>query len=823
MNKLDTNSNSRRKFLRNAISTMSASMLVPGSVLAGEANAGSELPVKNIIEQGNAAAEAEANINLAKLWWPEQKNVWTPIGWKNHYFRFNILYNGDVIADPNGSWLSPRKNAIPFVGKDFLVSVRPSKSGKPTPLPKERISVWKIDGGVGLQGWNEAHETPVLYTDFPLQDGLVIRKEIFAHVKGGIEPGNSNDPLFAWIKISVIYVDENRHPDQYPVCIQLSKNYYDHHDHFEYAVAVDINPAAAAYPNALTSSGINTTAVRGIQVKEADGKIRLVAISTNAHDFSFTDVQQGVYSIVTHLKAKVGDHVNLLVPMLPVSEAEITDEMEAGYDAALAESDLFWAYRPATAAKVKVPEKHINKVIIQSLKFAEIIAEKDYKTNEYTTLSGSWGYDNLWTTPTSMVSHMFLDVLGYHEAVERYLQLFKKNQGSVKPPGPAYDLHPGYYSTPKNLTAIDWLTDHGAVLHQVATHALLTANEAFIAEWIESIVKACDFIKDMCGKTNHDGVKGLLPPAVATDEEIPMQALWNLVWNYKGLTTAITLLQKTKHSRAQEFEIFAAGFKKTFIDAYTTLAKNGQRWTDDEGKRRYKPPTVMSNAAQPFHIFSDAFYLDTGPMALVWAGLMNADHEFMKDTVAFFRSGPNRKMWPAVPHALWRPFLVHEMSTCEPCYSWNVFHSWQLKDREKFLEGMYSLYAGALSQNTYISCEHRHGIQGNLFATPLAVYLTRLAVIDDQISEDELHLMRICPLAWITRTEETIFSKMPTEFGPVDLGFGLSEDGKTLRVHFSANWRHKPGKVMLHIPPVKGLTSVTVNNKKYGVKGPIKL
>ncbi|MBD1420885.1 hypothetical protein [Sphingobacterium chuzhouense] len=805
--------NSRRNFLRNAIGTITASALVPGYTFA------SVKEIRSTEEKFNCdISDAEPNATLAKLWWPEQRNVWTPIGWKNHYFRFNVLYNGDVITDPNGSWLSPRKNARPFVGKDFLLSVRPSKTGMPAPIPKERISVWKLDGGVGIQGWNEQHETPILYTDYPLQEGVIIRQEIFSHVKGGGEAENSTDPLFAWIRISITYVDEHRYPDSFPICIQLSKNYYDHHDHFEHAVAVDINPAGVAYPQALTSSAYKNKDKSGIQVTEPDGKVRLMVVSPSSHQFMFSDVQRGVYMVKTDLRADVGDYIDVLLPMLTVSPEEADRELSFGYDAALAESDRFWSYRPKTAATVHVPEKHINNVIKQSLKFAEIIAEKDYKTQEYTTLSGSWGYDNLWTTPTSMVSHMFLDLLGYHDAVARYLELFRKNQGTVKPPGPAYDLHLGYYSTPKNLTAIDWLTDHGAVLHQVCTHALLTADQTFIDQWIESVIKACAFIKDMCAKTGHGGVEGLLPPAVATDEEIPMQALWNLVWNYKGLTTAVRLLEKITHTRAKEFSDFAAGFKVLFLKTYTKLAKEGQYWTDIDGKKRYKPPTVMSNEPQPHHIFSDAFYLDTGPMALVWAGLMDADDPIMRDTVEFFRNGPNERFTGMIPHALWRPYLVHEMSTCEPCYSWNIIHSWQLNDRHHFLEGMYSLYMGALSQNTYISCEHRHGIQGNLFATPLAFYLSRLAVIDDQLDPDILHIMRMCPLAWISSEKETVFDSMPTEYGPVNLRFILSTDGKTLDIKFKGNWREKPDKIRLHAPPLPGLTSIVVNGKKYKAK-----
>ena len=32
------------------------------------------------------------------LRWPPQKNVWTPIGWKDHLFRFQVVYNSHLIC-----------------------------------------------------------------------------------------------------------------------------------------------------------------------------------------------------------------------------------------------------------------------------------------------------------------------------------------------------------------------------------------------------------------------------------------------------------------------------------------------------------------------------------------------------------------------------------------------------------------------------------------------------------------------------------------------------------------------------------------------------
>ena len=54
----------------------------------------------------SAAAEApdppvpEPNAEIARQWWPEFENVWTPIGWKDHFLRFNVLYNGTIVAEP---------------------------------------------------------------------------------------------------------------------------------------------------------------------------------------------------------------------------------------------------------------------------------------------------------------------------------------------------------------------------------------------------------------------------------------------------------------------------------------------------------------------------------------------------------------------------------------------------------------------------------------------------------------------------------------------------------------------------------------------------
>ena len=767
----------------------------------------------------------EVDVEVAKAWWPEQYNVWTPVGWPDHYFKYAVLYNGAVVVSPAAP-SAKKPHAKVWNGEDFQLTFCASEDGHWYPLPASAVLLRDHDGGLGVQSWDPDHETPVLRTEFSSKDGVVLESAVFAHVPGAGPTVTAVEPEFLRIRLSVKYLDGFYHPDPYKMSILLSKIFFVHVDN------VKLSPDIALMPGAHCDKALSFTehsfsgGREGYRVCQSDdGLVRLDVLPGEGEDVSFATVAPGLYNLVATFPSQVGAHVDLIFPVLCQEPSVADTEAALSYDDALAESDPYWAsLRPGTAATFDVPEDFINEALAQNLKFARVLAEKDYVSGEYCYISGVWQYDAFWPTPGSMISAMLMDPMGYFADTERYSEVFLRSQGVSPAPGAAFSLHPGYFSSPRDLESVDWLTDHGAVMWQVATHGLLTMDEDFIAKWTDPLVKACEFIKDY-SLGEHPGIPGLLPAGWSTDEEVPVQSVWNLAWNYKGLSTAVRLLEKTGHPRAAEFASFRDQFKETFLKEYRRVVEEGPRWVDDGGNERYRPPQELYTAgASRFqtqgrpvgHTFmTDAFYLDGGPLCLVWAGLMDADDPIMQDMLAFFREGPNWKIRKPFPWSLDRAVLEHEMSSCEPCYSFNAFHSWQLGDRRHFLEAMYSVLVGGISQNTFISCEHRHGIQGTLFAFPLGMGLARLSVIDEQIVPGELHLLRFCPLAWLRSDRPARFLRMPTEFGPVDLTAQLSKDGKTLEVSFKGDWRDRPGKVVLHVPPVPGLRKVSVNGKRY--------
>jgi len=746
---------------------------------------------------GGENAAPEPNMKIAAQWWPEIENVWTPIGWKDHPLRFNVLYNGILVGEPvrQRSW-----------GQGIQLTFIPSASGVLPPVRTNAApyALAAEDGGVGEQGWTDG-ATPVLWTEWRT-NGLRLRTEVFSHMAGGGPVSTGREPLFAWVRLRIQESKPARRDDRYGWLIQIN------HPHLDTKMERDLNlvarPAKAKYPSELKLE----TSGRGGFLLEPDGRVRLGIAPTAKSALKFlTRAEDGGKFLRIELPRSKGARTDLLVPLLPVEQPAFERELALGLDGALAESERFWGLGLQSKARVETPEPLVNQAFRVSPKFAEVVAERDPGTGLYSQLSGSWHYEKLWATPTSMNLTMILDALGYHDEVEKYLEIFKANQGTVRPPGGHYQLHHGYFSTPKTLTSIDWLTDHGAILHAVCHHGLVTGDQRFIEEWTPAILKACEFIRDSRAMTNHGGVENILPSAVPTDERVSLQAVWNDGWNYKGLVSAVRLLERMGHPRAAEFARVARDYKASFVGAFRTAAEHTPEWTDAQGRKHHLVPTALPGGGDLKH----PFYLDTGPLFLVYAGLMDADDELMRSALRYFREGPNTRIYD-LKGCWYQPVsLRHEISSCEPCYSWNVFHSHQTGDRSRYLEGMYSLFAGAISRHTSIGCEHRGGIGGTLFSSCLPLELARLAVIDDELNPEELHLLRLAPRAWLETDFQTKFENLSTEFGPVSLRFQVRKSGRQLAVSFHPKFRASPKKILLHVPPLESIRQVVVNGQSF--------
>ena len=766
---------------RRAICTAALLLTWPAAALAASA---AETPAHQ--------ADSEPTYRIAARWWSELSKKWTPVGWKNHLFRYNVLFNGAIVAEPHLNRRTAR-----WAGQGALLW--PSLANP-------------ADDGTIRQGWRDEHETPVLWTDWsasPYQDaktsGMQLRQEVFACIPAAEDVQTGIEPLLAWVRLSIDGLQPTIHlPKKYTVFYKI------HGPAIERNMVGQGNLRYAWQPYPRQLSFQPASADRPVaMLREPDGRLRLAVASQKGCQAGFRYLEKDPV-LALEFDVQEGNRVDLLLPILPTGQDVVEQQCRLGFERSLAQADAYWRRVPATAATIDVPEEEVTRAVRHYLKMAEVIAEKDPATGVYCTLTGSWTYADVWSTPNSMLPAGLLDPLGYHAEAERYLGVFAKHQGSTVPPGNTYKLHPGYLGTPKVYQAINWLSDNGALLWAFSEHGLLTGDEKFLQTYTPVILKSCEWIRDARRATGHGGVEGILPGAVATDECQQVQSIWNDGWNYKGLTTAVRLLKRINHPRAGEFQAEADDYRERFRRAYLDAAHKTPIWTDAAGKSHPMAPRNLSGDKS--WGLGHAFYLDVGPLFLVFAGLMDAEEDLIQSNRLWFRQGPPRKTYHDNGNCWQAPSLHHEISSCEPCYSWVYYHSWQLGDRARYLEAMYSLFTGASSRQTYTVCETRGGITGVTPCIP-SVWLARLAVIDDQIRPGELHLLRLVPLAWLRSDKQARFENMPTEFGPLSLTAGLGAGGRELNVALAPRFRTTPQRIVLHVPPVPGLTAIRLNGK----------
>lgn len=586
------------------------------------------LPMSAMGIQEGKMNTVEPNLEIAKTWWPEMAKKWTVVGWPEHIARFNVLFDGTILSYfINGSPATGRAGiSEPYAQFSFFPAISPDQLtqdvgilGKPHYTD---LTTTRADYGDVVQGWDDSN-TPVLWSEWAWH-GYLLREQVFAHVPGGQALKRGDEPLFAWVRLSVHYASPGL-PLEKQLGFAVRINGFNRNASME--VKHNLSGTTPKYARDLKAEG-DYQAGQAFRILEPDGRVRIaVAPGVDSKALLKTGAPTADDSVLyVQLPPNEGAYVDLLIPMAPADRAVLDKELALGYDGAFKEAEAFWSATPASAARFDVPEDGITQAIRRNLQVDRVTAEKDPATGDtYVVTAGFWYGDYTWATPVSIAMAGFLDPMGYHDLVARYLKPFKENQGKVTPPGESFKQHPGYLEVPQRNVFLNWLTDHGAILWVMAQHGLLTGDKQYIEEYTPVIVKACEWIRDARRIKGHGGVLGVMPPAGSSDDESRVQNCWSDGWIYKGLTTAVEFLKATHNPRAAEFEAEAQDYRATFRNAFRTKAETMPTWPDDSGKQRRFVPFSLSHEKE--WQFRHLFYLDTGPMQLVFAGLMDADDE----------------------------------------------------------------------------------------------------------------------------------------------------------------------------------------------------
>ena len=551
-----------------------------------------------------------------------------------------------------------------------------------------------------------------------------------------------------------------------------------------------------------------------------DGNARMAVVPDNTLEISYLPVweekhwtvenKNGVLKIRLTLTNGKAD-IRLLIPMLPLPKEELHSEMQPGYDSALHQSLQFWEGVCEEGISIQASDKIIENTFRTNPWRMLTTAERNPVFKEYCINNGAFSYDALWPTPGCMSTVWGLDYMGFHKEAEKYLEVYRNDQGNAVPPGSFYLPYPGFLSTPGGFEAIRWVNEHGAIMWAVAEHYLLTEDGLFLEKWLPSLIRACEWIQVQRNNTAHPGVKGILPPGTATDDIIHGQFIWSDGWMYKGLASVVKVLAAVNHPETQKWEREAQEYKKAFNAAYSETCKHSPVWTDDNGCAYPFIPTEISGKLWDRN--RHAFYLDTGPLFLAFSGLVDIESEIFDAVLKWLREGPQVKYW-RFDGCCWQvPVLYHEMSSCEPCYSWNMDVNFLRNDRAHFIEGLFAQFAGARNTDLFSDVETRNGMFATNFTTPVTFRHFRNALVFE--NENILEFLRMLPEAFMSPGSSLRLKRLPTYFGPVDISFDSDSNTNRFCVNISMSLRTRPDKIRFYIPPQALSRKIAVNGDIY--------
>jgi hypothetical protein len=772
---------------------------------------------------------SEWNAKRAAETWPDQRGHWAPVSWKDHLHDFNVFYNGTILANPAGSGLN--RNVEPE-DQVFAAELRVRIAGGDPGVEDLDRSLMNGQAPTGLQvaSWAPG-AAPVYVLNHPVKGcAAFVDQSQFAHVPGGKAVVRGDEPLFLWLRFQVSDVITIINACATLSCAvtvlkpSIVPNMGSFNGvNFNYGFGIPAYPCALCLDQPADASAVAYLRLCphpsvGEQPFRAGRRNRL-AIPGGQRDATvayvrsrlFESAHESLGHLVLGLRAVPGARVDLVIPMVPVEDAVLDRELALGYDGALLEAQAFWKKELRTATAVRLPEPLLQGYVDVFPRLAAMIAEKHPANGEYAWTSGSYQYEASWQTPTALACYA-MDSLGHGREVDKYLEIYRLHQGETAPPSPSIQEHPGYLGSPRTIAFVDWITDHAATLWAAANHGLMSMDRGFLGRWEAPIIRACEFIKHARRIRGHQGYRGILPAAVYNDCKTASQSCWTDAWYHRALRTSARLLRAMGNRRAAEFEKEADEYRRAFQEAYRGVVASSQKWRAPDGSSvPFTPPTLAG--ARGFEA-AHAFSLDMGAMALVFGELFPAEDPIMRASVRWFREGPQVGHFRPFSSEFQLPVLHHEISSCEPVYSWNVFHSYELGDRERFTAGLYGMFAAGGCRQSFVSCETREAVFGNCFTHGTALMLMRMAVVNE--SADALHLLRMAPLAFF---EDGGFQwkNVPTWFGPISISARYDEPRKRLEIRYAPPTRSSPKKTCLHLPPFEALSSVTCNGRQLPV------
>ncbi len=751
------------------------------------------------------AYTAEPSYEQAAVRWPDMRRPIAFLGCKNHPFEFGVMWNGNISATP-GDLITEADRLLFAKAKEEAALLSFSIGNRPD-FEHRRDDDGSTEPGL-LEG-----DLPISEVKMRSGDTVLLEEALTVDSQGNAAAAAWNSPVFLRLRFTVIASGSGT--SAIHLWAQIAS------DRIVYAMNarrnVRIPFVAPKYPHELRAAGPNIVDETGRVVLAAskpgryysrlENELTSVGLTETGMDFNLC-----AFEIPRHL----GETLDLILPFSPVEMASLNTLRGISYDQSRASVSHFWKAEEARGMQVEVPDAQLNRLWNYTVPLSFITADT-YPNGDHVLKTSPHHYEAYWPTPMSL---NLVDLIerGYLTEAKSFLEPFLDASRYSPVPSSSAWSNAGYISGPREHLAIPWTGDHGAILWAASQYYLMSHDQEFLKEWLPAMIHGVEWIADERKHTRLAGGPdaGLMPAARGFDGGSDDQHLvWIDAWMYRALASVTEVLQSIHHQEAQRWARERDDYRECFQTAYRKHVERTARWKDSAGESMpFIPWSFEQTNPKPLHIF----YVDCGPMFLGVAGLLNADDLIMTLAMKWLNEGPYAGSadpdWTEFSNT---PTLRYEMSSVEPCYSWNVYLRFLRNERNKFLEGFYSLAAGSVSRKFMGGDEHRDGIQ-DLPAMNSVIdnHLRNMLVFENEGGKG-LDLLRNSPSAWLEDGKNIRVRGALTKFGIVSYEVHSTDKDVEATIECPPNgpqWLH----VYLNPPQGKSFETARVNGVTQTVK-----
>lgn len=733
----------------------------------------------------------------------------TFLGCKNHPFEFGVMWNGNISATP-GELLTEADRRLFSKAKEEAGLVSFSVGEQPD------FQNRRVDNG--------STEPSLLEGDLPISrvkihsGNMTLLQEAFAvDSLGHANAAAWNSPVFLRIRFTVIEPGSETRPLH--LWAQLAG------DRVIYAMNarrnVRIPFVSPRYPHDLHATRSDILDESGRIVLSANQPVHYYPRLRNGQSsLGLAEIGMDINLCEFEIARRSGETLDLILPFSPVAADDLRILRGISYDQSRASVSDFWKAEEARGMQVNVPEAELNRLWNFTIPLSFITADT-YPNGDHVLKTSPHHYEAYWPTPMSM---NLVDLIerGYLSEAKSFLEPFLDSSRYSPVPSNSAWSDIGFISGPREHLAIPWTGDHGAILWAASQYYLLSHDQEFLKQWLPTMLKGVEWIAEEREHTRLNGGQdaGLMPAARGFDGGTDDQHLvWIDAWMYRAVASVTQVLQSIHYKDVERWEHERDDYRASFQKAFRSHLAGTVRWRDAAGELvQFVPWSMEQTDPRSIHIF----YLDCGPMFSGTVGLINARDPIMSLAMKWLNEGPDSgSSDPDWTEFTSRPTLRYEMSSVEPCYSWNVYLRFLRNERDKFLEGFYSLAAGAVSRKFMGGDEHRDGIQDlPTMNSVIDNHLRNMLVFENESGEG-LDLLRNSPSAWLKTGKDIRVKGALTTFG--SLSYQIHSSDTDVEATIECPPTGGPAWLHLYLYPIEGksIKLAKVNGVSEAVKNGI--